>query len=104
MGELPTLGKFGGNFGRKGEMMEEEKKGKGEGKRGRKGTERQGNGEGNDRKIVVENLELKGERYENEQRIFFFFFFFFFCLFFSLFETTKICLGCTKMEILGENF
>ena len=29
-------------------------------------------------------------------------FFFFFGL--SLFETTEICLGCTKIEILGENF
>ena len=27
----------------------------------------------------------------------FFLFFFFFC--FSLFETTEICLGCTKMEV-----
>ena len=29
--------------------------------------------------------------------LFFFFFFFFFCL--LLFETTELCLGCTKMEI-----
>ena len=28
--------------------------------------------------------------------------FFFFC--FSLFETTEVCLGCTKMEVFGENF
>ena len=33
--------------------------------------------------------------YENEHRTFFFFFFS--CL--SLFETTEICLGCTRKEI-----
>ena len=59
--------------------MEEGKKGKGEGKRGGKGTERRGkreNGEGKEGKIVEKNLKLKGERYENEQRTSFFFFFF----------------------------
>ena len=30
---------------------------------------------------------------------FFFFFFFFFFFLFTLFETTEICLGSTKMEI-----
>ena len=74
----PPLESLGGNFGRKVEMMEEEKK-EGRGKRGRKGTERQGkrekgNGKGKEGKIVEENLKLKGERYENEQRTFFFFF------------------------------
>ena len=54
-------------------------------------------------------LKGKEEKYENvnDQRdppLSFFFFFFFFCL--SLFETTEICLGCTKMEIsiMGEIF
>ena len=81
----------------------EVEKGKGEGKRGGKGTERQRkkgkgeNGEGNKGKIEEENLKLKFKRYENEQRTFFFF-----CL--SLFETTKICLGCTKIEIFEGNF
>ena len=37
------------------------------------------------------NWKWKEKRYENEQRTFFFN-----C--FSLFETTKICLGCTKMD------
>ena len=55
---------------------------------------------------MEENLKWKrkGMENENEQRTFSFFFFFvlfcfvlFFCL--SLFETTEICLGCTKMEI-----
>ena len=40
MGKLPTLGKFWGNFGRKGKKEE----GKGEGKRGGKGKERHGKG------------------------------------------------------------
>ena len=68
-----------------------------------RGEKRKGNrearekGEGKEGKIVEENLKLKGERerYENEQQRTFFF---------SLLETTKICLGCTKMEILGGNF
>ena len=65
----------------------------GRGKKERKGPERQGkreNGEGKEGKIVEENLKLKGERYKMSRGLFF-------CL--SLFETTKICLGCTKMEI-----
>ena len=43
---------------------------------------------------MEESVNLKEKRYENEQRTFFFFFF---CL--SLFETTEICLGSTKLEI-----
>ena len=45
-------------------------------------------------------MELRnlGERYEDEERTFFFNFFFLFC--WSRFETTEICLGSTKMEII----
>ena len=52
------------------------------------------------RKIVkgkVENWKWKVEKLQNEERTFFFFFFFFFC--FSLFKTTKISFGSTKMDI-----
>ena len=45
------------------------------------------------RKIVkgkVENWKWKKGKFENEERTFFFF---------SLFKTTKICFGATKMEI-----
>ena len=53
-----------------------------------------------------EKLKMEGERYENEQRTSFLFVFvfclfcLFVCLFFclSLFETTEICLGSTKMD------
>ena len=56
------------------------------------------------RKIVkgkVENLKWKVEKLQNEERIFFFLFFFLFFFFFllSLFKTTNICFGSTKMEI-----
>ena len=44
MGKLPTLGKFGGNFGRKGEMVEEEKM------EGRRKKRRKGNREAEARK------------------------------------------------------
>ena len=65
-----------------------EKRGKGEkkGKRENRGQKK-------------ENCKNRwGKKYENGQRIFFFFFFFFFFCF-SLFETTEICFGSTKMEI-----
>ena len=98
MGKLPTLGKLGGFWKEGGK----EEKGKGEGKRGGKGKERQGKrAKGEEGKLgEEENLKwmgkgmkgMDGERYEKKQRTFFFF-----CL--SLFETTEICLGCTKMEI-----
>ena len=75
-------------------MVEEEKRGgKGEEKSGGKGTERRGKWRGKRRENCGGKLKIEGGRYENEQRTSFFFFFFFFYL--SLFETTKICLGCT---------
>ena len=67
------------------------------------------------KKGKVENWKWKEERLQNEERTFFFFFFvlfcfvfvfslgffffsfFFFC--FSLFKTTEICFGSTKMKI-----
>ena len=103
MGKSPTLGKFGGKFWKEGGK---EKKGRERdlGKKRRKGTReaiKEGKMEKKRREIVKGGggkLKFRrGERYENEQWNFFFF-----CL--SLFETTEICLGCTKMEILGGNF
>ena len=38
---------------------------------------------------------MKGGKFKIEERTFFFFFF----LLFSLFKTTEICFGCTKMKI-----
>ena len=43
------------------------------------------------------NLKWKGKRYEKWVEDFFFFFFLLACFSLSLFETTKICLGSTKM-------
>ena len=75
------------------------KKWKGEGKRG-KGTDRKGKKgkwrgkrrENCGGKLKIEGGKGKVWKWAAED------------LFFSLFETTKICLGCTKMEILGGNF
>ena len=54
-----------------------------------------------------ENLEWKGESYENEQSPLLFCFWFCFCFLFlfftlSIFETSDIFFGCTKMEICYE--
>ena len=64
-----------------------------------KEEEREKRSKGKEGKIVEENLEEGKVRKLTED---FFFVLFFFC--FSLFETTEICLGCTKMESLGEIF
>ena len=52
MGESPTLGKFGGNFGRKGEMMEE----------GKKGREREKEEEREQRGKEKREREIEGEK------------------------------------------
>ena len=69
----------------------------GGGKRGRKGNERQGRKRREIVKGEEENLKWKGNGMKMSKGPFFFFFF---CL--SLFETTKTCLRCTKMEISTE--
>ena len=53
------------------------------------------------KKGKVENWKWKEEKLLNEERTFFFFFFFFkfIYLFFSLFKTSEICFGSTKMGI-----
>ena len=89
---------LGGNFGRKGERSEKGRERVKEEVKEKRGKEKRENGEekkGNCKRGG--KLKMKGEGYENELRTFFLSFFFFFCL--SLFETTEMCLGCTKMEI-----
>ena len=61
------------------------------------------------KKLKVENIKWKEEKLQNEEGtlfclfvfcfVFCFFVFVFFC--FSLFKTTEICLGSTKMGIFG---
>ena len=78
-------GKFGGNFGREkgGKRKEEEK----EEEREKKGTEK-----GKTGREIVKLKIWKGKGMKMSRGLFFFF-----CL--SLFETSEICLECTKMEM-----
>ena len=62
VGESPTLGKFGGNFGKKGEMM---KKGR---KREKKGGEREKGGKGKERHGKRENGKWRGKKREKCKR------------------------------------
>ena len=98
--------KVWGKFRRKGEMRKKgrkREKGEGRGKKRRKRQARKkGKMERKKGKIVKgdeENLKWKAERVKMSRGPFSFFFF---CL--SLFETTEICLGCTKMDIFWGNF
>ena len=112
----PPLESLGGNFGRKGKGGKREGRGKKEEGREKRPKEK-GKMEKKRRGILKEeeeNLKWKGKVWKWAEDLFFccccfwvfffcfcfvflFWFFFFFC--FSLFETTEICLGCTKMEI-----